>query len=125
MNNTINTQSPAFCGSLRLHNIQNWNQSIADSISNNKVLNSLAKKFNSDILVFQSQKTAYCRKGYHMSGDTLYKVSIARDEKSLLGKIKQFLGLNKVSLSKGYHSEDTIECMVLPNLSLEELSIKL
>ena len=125
MSNTINATSPNFCGKLKLLNAGIWNKSLAECVSNNGVLKALAEKQNSDIFVYQSMILAPSTKKSHYAGEPLYKIFIAKEDKSFLGKLKQFFGLNKVGLSRGYHSKYTVEQLVLPNLSLKRLSEKI
>ena len=125
MNNRIDTVSPSFYGKLKLHHPRCWNKYLAERVSNNEVLNALAEKQNSDIFVFQSMRIAPSTKKLHYAGEPLYKIFIAKEDPSFLGKIKQFFGLNKVGLSKGYHSRYTVEQEILPNLSLNQLNKKI
>ena len=113
MNNTISTFSPSFQGKLVLNDKTIVNYALAAAVLNNKTLQDIATKSNKDIFISQSVKTARSTQRNHYKGEILYKMFLSTKDDSFLGKVKQMFGLNKISLSKNYHSPITFQSHIL------------
>lgn len=125
MNSTINTFSPSFQGKLILNDKTIIHDELAKEVLNNKTLQDFAAQSTSDIFISQSVKTAKSNDKNHYKGESLYKVFLSKEDKSILGKIKQVFGLNKVSLSRNYHTPQTFFYRILNSSYLETVTKKL
>lgn len=113
MNNTISTFSPNFNGKLILKDKTISHIELANEVLQNKTLQDIATESDKDIFISQAKKYAKTTRNNHYEGDPLYKVFLSTEDKSFLGRIKQFFGLNKVSLSRHYHTPDTFVDKIL------------
>ena len=125
MNSTINTLAPSFHGRLILDGKTIIHKDLANEVLNNETLQNFAAKSDKDIFVSQSVQAAKSTTINHYKGEPLYKVFLSKEDNSFLGKIKHFCGLNKVSLSKNYHSPETFYARILQPAHLKKITQKL
>lgn len=125
MNTTINTFTPAFQGELILNEKTIVHRELANLILENEILQDFAQKSDKDIFVSQSSKYARNNAKAHYKNELLYKIFLSKEDNSFVGKIKQFLGLNKVSLSKNYHTPQTFYSFIIQPSHLKKITQKL
>ena len=124
MDNTINTLIPSFKGKLILNEKSIKNRYLAEEVLNNKTLQMLVEESDADFFISQSEIRAKSAERMHYEGDRLYKIFLSKKDDSFMGKIKNFLGLNKISLSRNYHLPETFYDKILQPSHLKKLNLK-
>ena len=125
MNSTINTFAPSFHGRLILDDKTIIHEYLANEVLKNETLQNFAAQSDKDIFVSLSAQAAKSTTINHHKGKSLYKVFLSKEDDSFLGKIKHVFGLNKVSLSKNYHSTATFFDSILQPEHLKKITQKL